>query len=113
MTERHNVSKDLEAISDTLRFIALSVSGDIQETVKWGWPTFVYRGNLCNIVSYKSHVNIHFFSGSKIADPEKRLEGTGKGIRHLLFKKREDIDADYVMSLVRSAIEYNESREKI
>lgn len=42
-----------------------------------------------------------------------RLEGTGKGMRRLSFKKREEIDVDYVASLVRSAIEYNESREKV
>ena len=82
-------------IKKRLRKIILSVSDDISETVKWGWPTFVCNGNL------------HFFNGTRIGDPEKRLVGTGRGMRHLTFKTVGDIDESYRRKLVKSAIEYN------
>ena len=82
-------------IKNKLRRIILSVSDDISETVKWGWPTFVCNGNL------------HFFNGTRIDDPKKRLVGTGKGMRHLSFKTVDDIDESYIKKLVKSAIEYN------
>jgi len=94
-------------IENKLRRIILSVSDDIVETVKWGWPTFVCNGNLCNIVQYKNHVNLHFFNGTRIDDPKKRLVGTGKGMRHLSFKTVDDIEESYIRKLVKSAIKYN------
>jgi len=94
-------------IENKLRRIILSVSDDIVETVKWGWPTFVCNGNLCNIVQYKNHVNLHFFNGTRIDDPEKKLVGTGKSMRHLLFKTLDDINESCIKKLVKSAIEYN------
>ena len=94
-------------IENRLKKIILSVSDDIVETVKWGWPTFVCNGNLCNIVQYKNHINLHFFNGTKINDSKRRLVRTGKGMRHLTFRTVGDIDESYIKKLVKSAIEYN------
>lgn len=99
-------------IENKLRKIILSVSDDISETVKWGWPTFVCNGNLCNLVQYKNHVNLHFLNGTRIDDPEKRLVGTGKDMRHLTFKAVGGIDESYIKKLVKSAIEYNNRTQK-
>lgn len=99
-------------IENRLRKIILSVSDDISETIKWGWPTFVCNGNLCNIVQYKNHPNLHFFNGTRIDDPERRLVGTGKGMRHLSFKTVGDIDESYIKKLVKSAIKYNHEKQK-
>jgi hypothetical protein len=100
------------AIEDKLRKIILSVSDDISETVKWGWPTFMCNRNFYNIVQYKNHVNLHFFNGTRMEDPENRLVGTGKGMRHLSFKTVGDIDESYIRKLVKSAIKYNNRERK-
>jgi hypothetical protein len=45
-------------------------------------------------------------------DPENRLVGTGKGMRHLSFKTVGDIDESYIRKLVKSAIKYNNRERK-
>jgi hypothetical protein len=95
---------------DLLTHTILSCSESITQTVnvKWGVPTFIYKGNLCNIVSYKKHVNLHFFNGAHFQDPENLLQGTGKGTRHLSFQSVKDMDIGYIKKLVRLAMTYNE-----
>ena len=41
---------------------------------------------ICHIAVYERGVNLGFFQGASLADPEGALEGTGKRIRHLSLK---------------------------
>jgi hypothetical protein len=45
---------------------------------------------ICHIAVYERGVNLGFFQGASLADPEGALEGTGKRIRHLSLKTQTD-----------------------
>jgi len=53
-------------------------------------------------LNFKDHVNLGFFQGAKMKS--KKLEGTGKGLRHVKVRGLEDIDAEEFMRLLREPV---------
>ena len=51
---------------------------DVEETIKWGFPHFMYKGILCSMASFKEHCAFGFWKGSLLEDREKTLEKVGK-----------------------------------
>ncbi|MCS6818902.1 MAG: DUF1801 domain-containing protein [Chitinophagales bacterium] len=67
------------------------------------------KGEICYIKPLKDSVNLGFFHGAKLNDPQKMLQGTGKSLRHVKFKRKEDIDLEAVKMLLQAALkEHNE-----
>jgi hypothetical protein len=50
----------------------------IRETIKWGAPTFELDGIVLGVASFKAHVNIGFWRGTELSDPEGLLDTVGK-----------------------------------
>ncbi len=53
--------------------------------------------------AFKTHVNVGFFRGAEIADPEGLLEGTGKFMRHVKLRPEHDVDAGALTKLIETA----------
>ena len=71
--------------------------------IKWGYPTWVGKGNVAAIQAFTEHVNLQFYRGTSLADPERVLEGTGKELRHVTLRHARDARTPQVKGLVRSA----------
>ena len=69
--------------------------------------TFYGAGNRKTRFAYvnffKAHVNVGFFRGAEIADPEGLLEGTGRFMRHVKLRPERDADAKALMKLIETA----------
>src|SRR6266540_213576 len=39
---------------------------EVEETIKWGMPSFTYKGILCGMAAFKQHCAFHFWRGSLI-----------------------------------------------
>jgi len=63
------------------------------------------RGAFCNIASYSHHVNLVFYYGSELSDPQGVLRGTGKKMRHIRFDSPNDLRHTCLRNYIRSAIE--------
>ena len=59
---------------------------------------FVYVG------AYAGHVNLGFTFGSSLIDPEMRLKGDGKSMRHISIRQLTDADDPYLMELLQQAV---------
>src|SRR5215468_1012427 len=77
---------------------------DVRELLHDGHPTacagdaaFAY------VNAFKAHVNVGFFRGAEIADPEGLLEGTGKFMRHVKLWPKRDFSATALMKLIETA----------
>lgn len=89
-------------IESLRRVIKRSIPG-VVEQLKWGDPTYSISGkNVACIMHYSDHVNLGFFMGSKLES--KRLEGTGKGLRHIKARSKSDIDDGEFSRLLRKAV---------
>ncbi|MYA00492.1 MAG: DUF1801 domain-containing protein [Chloroflexi bacterium] len=93
-------------IRDALRD-ALGANPKISETTKWSYPAWVYagkRGNMCSIMGATGYVRLQFFRGAELPDAESRMEGTGKGMRHLKVWCDREFPAKAIQGLVADAV---------
>jgi hypothetical protein len=57
-----------------------------------------------HIATYAGHVNLGFDRGTELDDPEEKLEGTGKRIRHIRLNSIADVRDDAVIQLIAQAV---------
>ena len=62
-----------------------------------------WRESFVNIAVYPKHVTLVFGWGSELSDPEKRLKGEGKQVRHIRLVPPEILDDPYVVALIHEA----------
>src|ERR1700737_548097 len=68
--------------------------GGVRELLHDGHPTACVGDAAFGYVNaFSAHVNVGFFRGAEIADPEGLLEGTGKFMRHVKLRPECDVDA--------------------
>jgi hypothetical protein len=85
---------------------------DVRELLHDGHPTAcVTDAAFAYVNAFKAHVNVGFFRGAEIADPEGLLEGTGKFMRHVKLKPGNDVDASALKRLIDTA--YTDMRERL
>lgn len=58
----------------------------------------------CMIPIYTNHMNLGFTKGTLLEDPNQVLMGTGKLIRHIPIRAKEDYRNENVELLIKSAI---------
>lgn len=56
-------------------------------------------------MTYSSHVNLGFNRGALLPDSSEVLQGTGKLIRHITFRKENELDRPFVRRYLQAAIE--------
>ena len=67
---------------------------DVRELLHDGHPTACVGDAAFGYVNaFKAHVNVGFFRGAEIADPEGLLQGIGRFMRHVKLKPRIEVDA--------------------
>jgi hypothetical protein len=77
---------------------------DVREVLHDGHPTACVGDAAFGYVNvFKAHVNVGFFRGAEIADPEGLLEGTGKFMRHVKLRPGRGIDGTALMTLIETA----------
>src|SRR4051812_42308969 len=84
------VDPDLAAIARRLRAIIRAVDKSTVETVRLGDNAATYgvgpkkmTDGYAYIMPMRGYVNLGFYQGALLADPERLLAGTGKGFRHI------------------------------
>ncbi len=93
-------------ITQALCRIIRESPGGLTEQIKWSVPVFSNNRNICSVIAHTSHVNLQFFQGAHIA-AAMDLEGTGRDMRHLKFRKIEDIQEQAIVRYLQQAIEYD------
>src|SRR5689334_5743749 len=71
---------------------------DVRELLHDGHPTAcVGDAAFAYVNVFKDHVNVGFFRGAEIDDPERLLEGTGRFMRHVKLRPERDVLAEVLM----------------
>jgi hypothetical protein len=85
---------------------------DVRELLHDGHPTACIGDAAFGYVNaFKAHVNVGFFRGAEIADPERLLEGTGKFMRHVKLRPERDCNATALTKLIETA--YTDMKERV
>jgi hypothetical protein len=98
---------EVRALVGTLRKIVSEAAPTATETVKQGWRTITYEdeGIVCYIAPLRKHVDLGFYNGVLLSDPEKLLEGHGQKLRHVKIWQDKDIRTEDFRELVKEAFE--------
>jgi len=97
-------SYELGAIAQHWFEVMRESGDDVRELLHDGHPTAcVGDAAFAYVNAFRDHVNVGFFRGAEIADPERLLEGTGKFMRHVKLRPESDVDAMALMQLIETA----------
>jgi len=94
----------LEEVAEAVRALMKKSVKGVEEYVNpWKIPSFDSNGPLCCFMVGKQHVTFAFMRGAALSDPEKLLEGKGKGVRHVKLRSVDDVRKPGVKKLVIEA----------
>ncbi len=99
-----------------VREIVLKTSPQITEDIKWGTPSFEYKGLMMSMVAFKKFAAVWFHKGALLDDPKNLLEATAettKSMRKYVIAKLEDLDEQGLRDLTLEAIAKNDSGEEV
>ena len=100
----HEHAGELGAIAQRWFELMRQCGGDVRELLHDGHPTAcVGDAAFAYVNAFTAHVNVGFFRGAEIADPEGLLEGSGKFMRHVKLKPERGVDAAALRKLVETA----------
>jgi hypothetical protein len=98
----------LEGVTRAVRaLVKKTVKGSEEYVNPWKIPSIDSHGPLCCFMAGREHVTFAFMRGAALPDPEKLLEGTGKGVRHVKLRSVADVKRPAVQKLIAKAAKLN------
>jgi hypothetical protein len=102
----------VKEIAKRLRKLIIDVYPDVVE-VPWPKQRIVGYGvgpkkmseHFCYIGAHRDHVNLGFYYGAELSDPEELLEGTGKKLRHIKVREIEEVDRPALRQTIQLSLE--------
>ena len=79
-------------------------------SIKWAQPVYEQGGPFAYVKAFGSSVNLGFWRGTELSDPDGRLEGTGDRMRHVKLASAEDVDEKRFTVWVKEAVALNAER---
>ncbi|NOT06758.1 MAG: hypothetical protein HOP28_00995 [Gemmatimonadales bacterium] len=94
-----------------LRAVVHSACPEVEETLKWSSPTFMYKGILCGFAAFKEHATFGFWKGDLVVDANgKSAEAMGQFGRLTSLK---DLPSKRVLAgYVKQAMRLNDAGVK-
>ena len=104
-------SESMKPIATALRELVLDVDPGAVEVVRLGdrastfgvGPKKMSEG-YCYILPYENWVNLGFYKGADLDDPESLLEGTGAKMRHVKVRTADEATMPAIRALVVQAL---------
>ena len=85
---------------------------DVCELLHDGHPTACVGDAAFGYVNaFSAHVNVGFFQGAALDDPNRLLQGSGKRMRHVKVRWGEAVDEGALSELIAAA--YRDMRERV
>lgn len=105
------VEPTLATIARRLRTMIRDVDASTVETVRLGDNSATFgvgpkkmTDGYAYIMPMRGYINLGFYQGALLADPQRLLEGTGKGLRHVKIRSLAEADRPAVRALVAAAL---------
>ncbi len=96
-----------------LRKIVHAGCPSVEETIKWGFPHFVYKGNIAGMAAFKQHCVFGFWKDALLFDREQNGPKEGMGQFGRLTHVSELPNETILIAYVRKAAELNDAGIKL
>ena len=111
-----NSNFQVQEIARALRGLITDIYPEVVE-VPWPKQRIVGYGvgpkkmseHFCYIGVFSQHVNLGFYYGAELPDPEDLLEGIGKKLRHVKVNTLEQVEGGSLRHLVELALKEREA----
>lgn len=96
-------------LTQELRVLIREVMPQVTEKVHMGWEVIQFnagggmRGMIVALGFRPTYVNVEFADGTALPDPNHRLEGTGKRMRHVKVRSLDDVRHPDLRALLGAA----------
>lgn len=103
-----NAAEFAQPILTHVREVVHAACPDVEETLKWRFPHFMYHGMLCGVAAFKEHCALGFWKGTLIIDPKdgRSMEAMGQFGRITSVK---DLPSKKVLAgYIKQAMQLNE-----
>jgi hypothetical protein len=108
--QRH--AGDLGSIARRWFEVMRSCGDDVRELLHDGHPTAcVEDAAFCYVNAFSHHVNVGFFLGAELPDPNGLLEGSGRFMRHVKLRPGYEIDSAALTKLIQ--ISYTDMKARL
>lgn len=113
------IAKSKEFAQPILNHIRANVHAacpDVEETIKWGFPVFMYKGMLCSMASFKEHCAFGFWKAALMKDKSsmKNAEGESSMGHFGKIKSVKDLPAQKKFaSYIKEAMKLNDEGAKL
>ncbi len=101
------------AVAEVARALRLSVLKGYPDAIEWfdrGDGLLAFGGGRSirdfrfAIIPHKAHVNLQLADGAELPNPDGRIEGTGKRIRHVKVRSVEDARAPWLRAAIAAQV---------
>ena len=98
-----------------LRKIIHETIPDVEETIKWGMPSFEYKGPFCSFASFKKHLSFGFWKAPLMKDADLLKSNQKEGMGHLgRIESMKDLPPDSVIrKYLKEAKKLNDDDVKV
>ena len=97
-------SEELRPIARQWFQVLRECGGDVREMLHDGHPTAcVGDAAFAYVNAFRAHVNVGFFRGAELDDPDRLLQGTGKMMRHVKLAPDRDVDGAALRRMITAA----------
>lgn len=102
-----------------LRELIHKANPEVEETIKWGMPSFEYKGPFVGIASFKQHAVLGFWKHALLKDPkgylQERSNKGGEAMGNLgKITSLEDLPPDkIIMDFIKQAKKLNDEGVKV
>lgn len=108
---------NLRSLLVAIRSAILEANPDFTEAKKWGVPNYwlpeISRRTICMINVFKDqYVRVEYHNGATMPDPESRLEGTGKFLRHIKVRDENPVLLATITEYARMSVDLARSNPK-
>lgn len=105
-----------QPILEHLRELVHKACPEIDETIKWSFPHFDYKGIVCSMAAFKQHCSFGFWKAAIMEDPKGILTIVGRtSMGHFdKITSLKDLPSDKIMiDYIRHAVKLNEGDVKL
>jgi len=108
----HDHPGELGSIARHWFDVVRACGDDVRELLHDGHPTACVEGaGFAYVNAFTAHVNVGFFRGAELPDPDGLLEGSGRFMRHVKLRPGSDCDSAALARLIAAA--YADIRERL
>lgn len=98
-----------------LRELVHATCPDVEETIKWSFACFDYKGTFCSMAAFKEHCSFGFWKAALMKDADKLQSNQATSMGHLgKIKSLADLPPDKVLvGYIKEAMKLNEEGKKL